>query len=353
MKVSLVSGPTGTEGFSALPTSVPLHTPPAAARFRRRLGRWFDLHGRDLPWRRTHDPYAILVSEIMLQQTQVATVAGYFERWMKLFPDFASLAAARETDVLHAWQGLGYYSRARNLRRAAQTVVEKHAGQMPREGHAIRALPGIGAYTAGAIAAFAFDRPEPAIDANVARVLARLFDVRGPIDSAAGGGRLAALGRALQPESGGRRFNSALMELGALVCRPRHPQCPGCPVAAFCAAPEPELLPRKKPRRTTVRVVLSHALIRRKGAILLEQQLTGARWRGLWILPAAASPAGGEELLTVRYPITHHQVTMRIVRERPPRRARPPQRWIPLAKLETIPMPSPHRRALRRLLPRS
>ncbi len=285
----------------------------------------------------------------MLQQTQVATVIGYFEQWMQRFPDFPSLAAAEENEVLHAWQGLGYYSRARNLRRAARAVVERHGGVLPADAEAIRALPGIGPYTAGALAAFAFDRPVPAIDANVIRVLARLFDQQEPVDTAAGLRQLRAAAQALQPARRGRLFNSALMELGALVCLPRRPLCAQCPVAGFCAAPDPATLPRKKPRRAMVRLELAHAFIRRRDALLLERQ-TAARWNGLWILPPARDPNAGEELLTVRYPITHHQVTMRVVREKPPRTLPPPQRWIPVTELAALPMPSPHRRAVRALL---
>lgn len=284
----------------------------------------------------------------MLQQTQVATVIDYFERWMERFPTFASLAAAEENDVLHAWQGLGYYSRARNLRRAAQAVVARHGGQLPPDGDAIRALPGIGPYTAGALAAFAFDLPEPAIDANVARVLARLFDLQTPIDSTAGARQLQHYGQALQPKAHGRAFNGALMELGALICLPRQPRCPQCPVAKFCAASDPAPLPRKKPRHPTVQVELTHVYRRRAGRILLDQQ-QGPRWKGLWILPAAGDPFDGEELLTIRYPITHHQVTMRITDG--PAAPSGNQRWFPLDLVETLPMPTPHRRALRHLLP--
>ena len=145
-------------------------------KIRAALARWFRAHGRDLPWRRTHDPYAIMVSEFMLQQTQVATVRDFYARWLARFPDFTTLAAASEADVLHVWQGLGYYSRARNLHRAAQLVVAQHGGALPDDLAAIAALPGVGRYTAGAIASFAFDRATPIIDANIARVLARLLE---------------------------------------------------------------------------------------------------------------------------------------------------------------------------------
>ena len=169
--------------------------------FRSALQRWFAVHGRDLPWRHTRDPYAILVSEFMLQQTQVATVLPYYHRWLARFPDLAALARADESDVLHAWQGLGYYTRARNLQRAAQSAMENTGGELPDAPERLTQLPGIGRYTAGAIASFAFDRPEPIVDANIARVLARLTNWETPIDTAAGQAHLwrtAAVARSEQ-----------------------------------------------------------------------------------------------------------------------------------------------------------
>ena len=225
------------------------------ARLRSKLVAWFGKAARDLPWRRTRDPYAILVSEVMLQQTQVATVIPFYERWLARFPDFGALASADESEVLSVWQGLGYYSRARNLHRAAKTVVAAHGGEMPRDPMFIRALPGIGRYTAGAVASFAFDLPEPLVDANVARVLARLLDLHTPIDSTAGQAALWSAAIALVPQKGARTFNSALMELGALVCAPRTPQCLLCPIRTHCAAfanGTAESLPRKKPRRKQI-----------------------------------------------------------------------------------------------------
>ncbi|MCA1659597.1 MAG: hypothetical protein LC642_03510, partial [Verrucomicrobiaceae bacterium] len=159
-------------------SSINANPAPPAASFRRALFSWYRKHGRDLPWRHTHDPYAILVSEFMLQQTQVATVIPYYREWMLRFPNFAALAAASENDVLRAWQGLGYYARARNLRATAITVMEKHGGSFPRRLKTIRDLPGIGRYTANAVATFAFDQSVPIVEANIARLLARLFDVQ-------------------------------------------------------------------------------------------------------------------------------------------------------------------------------
>lgn len=318
--------------------------------FRRKLLAWFKEAGRDLPWRRTDDPYAIFVSEMMLQQTQVATVLDYYRRWMERFPSFEVLAAASETEVLHAWQGLGYYSRARRLHQAAQQIVQKHAGRCPRTPEEIRKLPGVGPYTAGAVASFAFDLATPIVDANIARVLARLFDSRLPIDSATGNAFLWKAAAALLPPRSGRLHNSALMELGALVCTPRNPACETCPVQSFCSASEPASLPVKKTRPKMVLLHEQAALILDNGQILLEQE-TASRWRGLWRLPVPEKTPEGKALLRIQYPFTHHKVTLTIFRGARRKSLSAHQRWFPVAELENVPLPAPYRRALRRLLP--
>ena len=211
-----------------------------------------------LPWRRTRDPYAILVSEFMLQQTQVATVIPFYERWLQRFPDFSALAQAKESDVLHAWQGLGYYARARNLHAAAKFVRANLGGQLPASTPRIAQLPGVGRYTAGAIASFAFDLPEPIVEANIGRVLARLTNWQAPIDSTAGSAHLWQAATALLPRKGARAHNSALMDLGALVCVPRQPRCGECPVRSYCRAEGPEFLPVKRKRPRTVALFEPH-----------------------------------------------------------------------------------------------
>ncbi len=320
------------------------------AEFRANLTRWFRRHGRDLPWRRTTDAYAIMVSEFMLQQTQVATVLPYYERWLARFPSFTALAEAEESDVLHAWQGLGYYARARNLHRAAKHVAEFYSGALPADFEAIRALPGVGRYTAGAIASFAFGLPAAIVDANVARVLARLLNLQEPIDSTRGLATLWATAEALVPQRGARALNSALMELGALVCTPRQPQCLLCPVRAHCAAEQPETLPKKQPRRKTVALAEDCAWIVKSGSVLLEQQ-DGRRWRGLWKLPAFdVRPRDSALLLALEYPFTHHRVTLSVFAGAAPKTLSEGQRWFPIPTLEEAAMPSPHRRAVRRLV---
>ena len=227
---------------------------------------------------------------------------------------------------------------------------------MPRDPALIRALPGIGRYTAGAVASFAFDLPEPLVDANVARVLARLLDLHTPIDSTAGQSALWSAAIALVPQNGARLFNSAIMELGALVCTPRTPRCDACPITKHCAAfahGTAASLPRKKPRRKQAELAEHCAWTVSRGRILLEQQ-TGPRWRGLWklpALPAAPLPAAplAAPLLTLEYPFTHHRVTLSVFTQPAPAPLREHLAWHPLATLDEVPLPSPHRRAIAQL----
>ncbi|HSV62647.1 MAG TPA: A/G-specific adenine glycosylase, partial [Chthoniobacterales bacterium] len=256
--------------------------PASASSFRRALLSWYRKNARDLPWRRTSDPYAILVSEVMLQQTQAATVVPYYNEWLRRFPTVAALATASEDDVLHAWQGLGYYSRARNLRAAAIAITKKHGDWFPDSPDIIRELPGIGRYTANAIATFAFDHAVPIVEANIARVLARVFDLQTPIDTSAGREQLWSHATELLPKRKAGEHNSALMELGALVCGAR-PKCAVCPVRRFCRTTDPFALPRKKPRPALQLRTENHAFVARRGRVLLEQSTD--RWRGMWILP--------------------------------------------------------------------
>jgi A/G-specific DNA glycosylase len=325
----------------SMPHTMP---PPNSAPQMAPLLAWYRRNARDLPWRRTSDPYAVLISEFMAQQTQISTVIGAYERWMKRFPTVQALASADETEVLAMWQGLGYYSRARNLHRAAKAVVERHGGKIPADLDALMALPGIGAYTAGAVMAFAFDRPAAVVDTNVARVLTRLRAITEPIDSTVGRRLVQEAAMDLQPQGGGaRELNSALMELGALVCKPRRPDCPGCPIRGGCAAPNPELLPVKRERAATTSVVERRAFVVKSGSLYLAQ--SDKRWRGMWILPEV--DLDGEPAHVETYPITRYRVRMEVVRAEPGGIAG--LRAFPLDALEDVPIPSPHRRAIRAL----
>jgi len=319
-------------------------------KFRKALGEWFRVEGRDLPWRKTTDAYAIMVSEFMLQQTQVATVRNFYDRWVERFPDFRSLAEATEAEVMQIWQGLGYYSRARNLHRAAQEVVAKYEGNLPTSLREIVELPGVGRYTAGAIASFAYDMATPIVEVNIARVIARLIDFREAIDTAEGGARIWEVAEELLPERGGRLHNSALMELGALICTPKQPKCLICPVRGYCEAKEPGLIPVKKARRQIVEMDENCGWMVNRGRVLLVAQ-TGKRWGGLWKLPPRLVDNGDEGLLlTMTYPFTHHRVRLRIFSEVAPRRLDEGWAWVDLEQIAGVAMASGHRRAIDRLM---
>jgi A/G-specific adenine glycosylase len=273
-----------------------------------KLLAWFDRNARDLPWRRGPTPYRTLVSEFMLQQTVVATVIPYFDAFTTRWPDLTALAAAGEDDVLAAWSGLGYYSRARNLHRVARTVVERHDGRLPGDEETLRALPGIGPYTAAAIAAIAFEQPTFALDGNAARVVARLHGIREPIDQPATRLRLRALGQQLVPQRRAGAFMEAVMELGATVCTPRAPLCADCPLAEGCEARRLGIaaeIPVKSPPRPRRAVRIVCARLRKDGRVLLIRRREGLL-AGTWALPAVERPTskgaaeGGGEALAMQ-----------------------------------------------------
>jgi A/G-specific adenine glycosylase len=323
---------------------------PDASPFRRALLAWYRKNGRDLPWRHTRDPYAILVSEFMLQQTQVATVIPYYGRWLDRFPHFVSLAQATDSDVLHAWQGLGYYARARNLHTAAKIVVARHRGVFPQDIDQIRTLPGLGRYTANAVATFAFDQAVPIIEANIGRLLARVLNLQMPIDSATGCERIWSFASGLVPKRGASIHNSALMDLGALVCVARRPRCNICPVRKFCRATDPATLPLKRPRPQTVELTEIHGFAFRNGRILLEQ--SRARWRGMWILPPLEPSIETQPALhRSEFPFTHHRISLSVFAQAAPARLQnSTRRWFSIDMVQSIPMPSPHRRALHAIM---
>ena len=262
--------------------------------FQRALLRWYDRHRRDLPWRVTPaDPYHVLLSETMLQQTQVATVVPYFLRFIERYPTLADLAGADLQDVLRLWQGLGYYSRARNLHACAGRMVAEHAGQVPRDVEQLLSLPGIGRYTAGAIASIAFDAPAPILDGNVTRVLCRLDRIEADPRERQTQLKLWQRAEEILPSQRVGDFNSSLMELGATVCVPRNPQCLVCPVRAHCqafAAGLQDRIPlpkRTKPTPLHRRYVLC---LRHGRQFLIEQRPPKGRWAGLWQFKTLESP---------------------------------------------------------------
>lgn len=339
------------------------------------LLQWYAANRRQLPWRVGGNPYAVWISEIMLQQTQVSSVIAYFERWMQRFPTVEALATAAEDDVLAAWQGLGYYSRARNLQRAARIIVADHHGRVPRSVQLLRQLPGIGRYTAGAISSIAFDEPEPAVDGNVTRVLTRVEALRGDPRIAPTAAQIWQTAAAWVTTASPSRLNQALMELGALVCTPRQPRCGHCPIVSACRAHQaelvdqlPELPARPKPETRHVAVVLSES---RGRLLVVRQPEIAAHWAGLFVLPYVEFPITRRAQLAVRelidrldpkavllhtqpvaalrYPITRFRfqasafLTSKL---RPSRVSLLGGRYATSTELDALALPAPHRRLI-------
>lgn len=310
------------------------------ARVRQKLVAWYASAQRVLPWRADRDPYRVLVSEMMLVQTTVTAVVPYFERFLTRFPTIEALAAADERDVLKAWEGLGYYRRARQLQAAARAVVDLHGGRFPEDPDAVRALPGVGRYIAGAILSFAFDKAAPIVEANTQRVLSRWLAWPDDLKTTRSQGRLWQAAERLVPTQGAGTFNQAFMELGALVCTPRAPMCLVCPVATECLARARGLqdrLPVMPPKLAPLAVTEACALVVREKRILIVQREPGGLWANFWEFPtihlSGADPGGrtldrpvelaeGVEILTgvkvavgsmvrtVRYSVTKHRVQL-------------------------------------------
>lgn len=296
---------------------------------RRALLSWFDRHRRDLPWRRSKDPYTIWVSEVMLQQTRVETATPYFERFMERFPTVQSLAAAAIDEVLTSWSGLGYYRRARQLHLAAQEIV-RAGGEFPLNPTEWQRLPGVGAYTAAAVCSIAYGVAEPAIDGNVERVIARLLALEADPKAASGRKLIVAEARALVDSQRPGDSNQALMEIGAMICKPRAPRCATCPLRGACSAAargEPERYPARKPRRAAEDIRRTVAVVTDEERILfIRRPEASKQMAGLWELPwVDAAPRSGAEQrfgeryggrwsLVHRYGRVHHTVTHHRIR---------------------------------------
>ena len=253
-----------------------------------RLLNWYNKNKRTLPWRDHPDPYAVWVSEIMLQQTRVETVISYFHRWMRLFPDVHALAKASEQNVLNAWEGLGYYSRARNLHKAAKIVVKEHGGELPRDLNLLIKLPGIGRYTLGAIASIAYEMDEPALDGNLKRVYARLFDLSESIDSTIGEKRLWEIAKENLPKGKAGDFNQALMDLGATICIPKNPRCDACPVMGLCGSRKngtQEFRPVRKVKKEVPHYVHAAGVIVEGKKVFLAKRPSKGLLGGMWEFP--------------------------------------------------------------------
>lgn len=309
-------------------------------KFSTRLLNWYKKHKRDLPWRNTRDPYRIWLSEILLQQTRVEAVIPYYEKFLARYPDVFALANAPLDDVLKTWEGAGYYARARNLHRAAQIVAEKYHGEFPKEIREIRDLPGIGRYTAGAIASIAFDADEPVVDGNVVRVLCRYFGIREDPKASATQERLWSIATGVLPKGRAGDFNQALMELGATICLPKNPRCLLCPVQQACLARADGLqnvLPVKRAKQELPHKIIVAGVIYKRGArsasakILIQQRLNQGLLGGLWEFPGGKVEAGetlpqcvarecreelgidvhvGEKIIAVDHAFSHFSITL-------------------------------------------
>ena len=319
---------------------------------------YFDRHGRDLPWRATRDPYAIWVSEIMLQQTQVETVRPRYPRFLERFPDISSLARASEEQVCEAWAGLGYYRRARHLHAAARQVVVDRAGTLPATAAGLSELIGIGRYTAGAVASIAFGEPAPAVDGNIARLLARL----GALDRFESGD--AALWQLAEELVRGDRpgdVNQAMMDLGATVCTPRAPRCRECPVRRWCrgaAQGDPEQLPRRRPAARRRRLLVAFALVEARPGLWLRRRDLDGLWPGLWELPSASGPGARAALAKglgvalvgpiarVRHLLTHRDVRASVYVPQASLRLRVSPSLRPFARPLAAPLSALARRAI-------
>jgi len=260
---------------------------------------WYAKNARELPWRSDASPYRTWISEVMLQQTQVDTVLPYFEKWVAKFPDVESLAAADEQDVLSVWEGLGYYSRARNIHKAACMIVDELGGQIPKMVESLQKLPGIGPYTAAAIASIAFDVDAAAVDGNIRRVFSRLFDIKEPARSTEGEKIIWSLAKAHLPQGKAGIYNQALMDLGSLICTPGTPHCESCPIAEGCLAYQrgvQEQRPVKLPRRKIPHLTVTAAVIRMNGRVLLAKRSANGLLGGLWEFPGGTLEDMDEDL---------------------------------------------------------
>jgi A/G-specific adenine glycosylase len=327
-----------------MPAEQAAHTAFNAVNFRRSLLRWFHHYQRKLPWRGERDPYRILVSEIMLQQTRVAVVEERYKRFIAQFPTAEKLARASEASVLAAWSGLGYYRRARNLRRAAAEIVRN--GGFPRSSLALRELPGIGRYTANAVASIAFGEAVAVVDGNVKRVLERIFASAVAAQGKSSEERYWQFAGHLLATRNPGDFNQAIMELGALVCLPGKPLCGECPVARMCAAQGP--VPRKQ-RATRRRAVLRYALARKQGTILLQQRPQQVSLMpGMWELPMIEPGTSvAEPLLKLRHSITTTDYTIFVYSARG--LGAKSGKWVPARSIARLPLTGLARKVLARL----
>lgn len=310
-----------------------------------RLYAWYRRHHRPLPWRRHPTPYRVTVSEFMAQQTRMATVIPYYRRWIRRFPNWASLAKAPRRVVLRHWEGLGYYRRARFLHELARSVMRRPDRRLPSDPETLRSLPGIGDYTAGAIASIAFNLPHPSFDGNVARVLGRLLARGGRVPDQK---TLRTVAGMLVPQKKPGIHNQALMELGALICLPKNPHCPSCPLQLSC--PSRKKIPstsRRKPAPTTQKE--SILFIRRGASIWLTRQHPLGRWRGLWLLPTTSiTDPSSQHIHRITYPYTRYKISAEVHVAQPSAKLGL-GRWFKPHQVRQATLPAPHRKILQHL----
>lgn len=353
-----------------------LSVPQASSVMVSQLLQWFDGHARPLPWRKTYDPYHVWLSEIMLQQTQMERGVAYFHRWLSRFPTVESVAMAELDEILKAWEGLGYYARARNLHRAAQRIACDFGGVVPSSYRVLLTLPGVGPYTAAAIASIAGNEDVAVVDANVMRVYARLFDITTPVRQGATRRRIEGLAAQLLPPGQARRYNQALMDFGGVICLPRRPRCSNCPLSGYCRAKEAGTVgerPVIAKKKTVEEVRLVAALLFLRGQILIRQRPAEEVWGGLWEFPGGEDgqgdsgenllrlvreqtglvPVSKRELTSVVHHYTHHRVRLKAYlcevddgAKMVPRESGQAYRWVAPGELRNFAFPAGPRKIL-------
>jgi len=340
---------------------------------------WFAIHSRDLPWRKSYIPYHIWISEVMLQQTQMERGVTCFARWVRRFPDIATLARAEEEEVLLLWEGLGYYSRARNILKMARLLMADHGGELPVDHRALLKLPGIGPYTAGAIMSLAFNHPYPVVDANVERLFARLYDIDVPIKECKELVWQKAMD--LLPKGEARHFNQALMELGALVCKPKNPSCGLCPVVEHCRAHRQGMVDARPVLGKTQKIIpiaSANGVLIREGKFFIQKRRQQGVWANLWEFPGGQIESGEspeaavvrefreetgmvvgelEKIHAIKHTYTHYRITLHCYfvkllddTANPILTAAQEYRWASAEELGSLAFPAPHRQLIEHLL---
>lgn len=332
-----------------------------SAYLQKQLLLWFRRSARILPWRKNKDPYKVWIAEIMLQQTQVATVIPYYERWLKRFPDLKTFAKAPLLEALKYWAGLGYYRRVRMAHLCARKIGKDFSGRFPETAAELKKLPGIGAYTAGAVASIAFERPEPIVDGNVIRILSRIYALPEDVGESATLKKIWHLASTLVPENHPGNFNQAMMELGATVCFPETPLCRQCPVSTRCEAyrrGDPSAFPVKLAKEKLIKLKNAALILRKNGKVLIRRQPRHGRWGGLWMFPfwesklkmlreTGLKPNAVKKKMTVKHGFTKYSIQLEVFdsgHQKTVPLLKPSSRWVKTAELKNYAFPSAHQK---------